>query len=344
MSDSPSVGLFAKNREPDDDRPGRRRAAQPRPGNRTATAASCSRRPSVRRPRILAASLSELQQVEGIGPKLAAAIVEHRNPEPRIREIERCRWPTYTCCERARPTIPGCWPRFAIRRASFIAGDSWSRATKWRSPSLARGGAPFTVASRPNDLPRGSPGGSTVISGLARGIDAAAHRGAFEAGGRTIAVAATGLAQVYPPEHKELAAEIAEHGAVVCGVAPRPGTDRRPLSATQPDHQRHIAGRDHHRGDPQKRRTAHGPARDGAGTGSLRPPGTNRQPDERRLPRPHPRRRAPCARRRRRSGSAWPAPHARRTQPDGNRPLAAGADPERSRADDPQSRDGRAAA
>lgn len=57
--------------------------------------------------------------------------------------------------------------------------------------------------------------GLVVVSGLARGIDAAAHRGALEAGGATIAVQACGLDQVYPREHRELAAEIARCGAVV---------------------------------------------------------------------------------------------------------------------------------
>src|SRR5262245_46870669 len=54
--------------------------------------------------------------------------------------------------------------------------------------------------------------GYTVISGLARGIDGAAHRGALVAGGRTIAVLAGGLAKIYPPEHADLAKEVQAAG------------------------------------------------------------------------------------------------------------------------------------
>lgn len=57
--------------------------------------------------------------------------------------------------------------------------------------------------------------GVTVVSGLARGIDGIAHRTALEAGGRTIAVLGSGLDVIYPAEHRSLAREIAQHGAVV---------------------------------------------------------------------------------------------------------------------------------
>lgn len=62
--------------------------------------------------------------------------------------------------------------------------------------------------------------GVTVISGLARGVDAAAHRGSLEAGGLTVAVLGCGIDRDYPRAHADLARRVADSGAVVSEYAP----------------------------------------------------------------------------------------------------------------------------
>ncbi len=67
--------------------------------------------------------------------------------------------------------------------------------------------------------------GVTVVSGLARGVDAVAHQAALAAGGRTLAVLGSGVDVIYPPEHHKLAERIIEHGALLSDYPP----------GTQPD-------------------------------------------------------------------------------------------------------------
>lgn len=80
--------------------------------------------------------------------------------------------------------------------------------------------------------------GVTVVSGLARGVDAAGHRGALAGGGRTIAVLGCGVDVIYPPEHRRLMAQIVEAGAVVSEFPP--GTP--PLKHQFPRRNRLISG------------------------------------------------------------------------------------------------------
>jgi DNA processing protein len=80
--------------------------------------------------------------------------------------------------------------------------------------------------------------GVNVVSGMARGVDAAAHRGALGAGGPTTAVWGSGPDRIYPPEHDQLAAGIAEHGALLSEYPP----GSPPLAHHFPERNRLIAG------------------------------------------------------------------------------------------------------
>jgi len=96
----------------------------------------------------------------------------------------------------------------APERAVAIVGTR--RASPW-AQALAR------------DLARALAGaGVWVVSGLARGIDAAAHKGALEAGGKTLAVLGSALDRIYPPEHRALAEQMSLATEFPFGTGPRP--------------------------------------------------------------------------------------------------------------------------
>jgi len=80
--------------------------------------------------------------------------------------------------------------------------------------------------------------GMTVISGLARGVDSVAHQATLKAGGRTIAVLGSGVDKIYPPEHRVLAEQMMERGAIISDYAP--GTP--PDASNFPPRNRIISG------------------------------------------------------------------------------------------------------
>ena len=80
--------------------------------------------------------------------------------------------------------------------------------------------------------------GITVISGLARGVDAVAHQTALKAGGRSIGVLGSGVDKIYPPEHRGMAEQMMQRGAIISDYAP--GTP--PDASNFPPRNRIISG------------------------------------------------------------------------------------------------------
>jgi len=165
---------------------------------------------------VLAASMSGLQKVEGIGPKLARAMSESCDDDRLTQEVERARAcgvrilcrqdEDYPASLRNISDPPIClYIRGELRPTDTIAVAivGSRRCSHYGREQAVRFGQSLANA------------GFTVVSGLAYGIDGAAHRGAVRTGGRTIAVLGNGLATVYPSEHAELADEVVEHGALV---------------------------------------------------------------------------------------------------------------------------------
>jgi len=165
---------------------------------------------------VFAASGSELLRVEGIGPKVSASITRGREFHEARQEWDACQATGTQLIFQSAKNYP-----VSLRETHdppavlYIRGDLQERDLLAVGIVGARQCTHYgrTQAHRlASQLARA---GITIISGLARGIDAAAHRGALEVGGRTIAVCAPGLGQIYPPEHRGLADEITQQGALL---------------------------------------------------------------------------------------------------------------------------------
>lgn len=165
---------------------------------------------------VLSASIAQLREVSGIGPKLAMAIFAEGTPDAARAEWERCRAAGARLLVRGTDDYPT-----PLDEIPDPPGVLYCRGDWRSSDQLAVGivGSRHCTPYGRQQAERLAGGlaraGVTVVSGLARGIDAAAHQGALDAGGRTLAVCATGLGTVYPPEHAELAIDITHAGALL---------------------------------------------------------------------------------------------------------------------------------
>jgi DNA processing protein len=164
---------------------------------------------------VLEAPAAALAGVEGVTARLAQALKSHRVPAAAAAEIETARRRGYqlvTMTAADYPPllreIPDPPPYLYVR--GTLGGELNPIAVVGSRQATAYGEAAARQIAA--DLARL---GFTVVSGMALGIDAAAHEGALGAGGRTVAVLGSGLDNVYPPQHRGLFARIAQNGAVV---------------------------------------------------------------------------------------------------------------------------------
>lgn len=169
---------------------------------------------------VLSASADDLQRVPGIGPKLAAAIgaidvaatqqalTRWQAAGVRILLRGASDYPSRLGGLPDAPPVLFCrgTPGQGDERAVALVGT--------RQPTVQGRHAAETLAA----VCAGR--GWTVVSGLANGIDTAAHQAALEAGGRTLAVLGSGVCAVYPPGNRALAGQIVERGALLSETHP----------------------------------------------------------------------------------------------------------------------------
>lgn len=164
----------------------------------------------------LAAPQSELVRLPGIGQKTAKRLRTLSNGDEAIEEIEQARdigLDLITCEDRRYPhnlRFIDDRPIVLYVKGEVTAADTQAlavvgsrRCTIYGKEQARR----FAAELAAMDF--------TIVSGLAYGIDKAAHEAALEAGGRTLAVLGSGFCQLYPNRHADLAERIAERGAVV---------------------------------------------------------------------------------------------------------------------------------
>lgn len=181
------------------------------------------------------------------GADLSRAVAAFRSrfgAVPRERLVEARRWRATAAAAGRRLLLlgqPGYPPQLAELAVPPIALEV-AGSTDLAAPAVAvvgsRRATPYGLGVTERFAAGLAEAGLLVVSGLARGVDAAAHRAALEAGGRTVAVLGSAHDRLYPPEHRELARRCCASGAVLTEFPP--GT--RPLPHHFPRRNRIIAG------------------------------------------------------------------------------------------------------
>ncbi|HAL44476.1 MAG: DNA protecting protein DprA [Planctomycetes bacterium GWF2_42_9] len=188
---------------------------------------------------ILGASAASLARVEGVGEKTAEKIFRSRNDFDVEKELELAdkfgvcildltdeRYPA--ALKKIYDPPPVIYIKGDVRPSDGLAvAIVGSRRCSTYGTEQAQRFAHLLAAA-----------GFTIVSGMARGIDSAAHLGALSAGGRTLAVQGCGLSHIFPPENKSLFDKISQSGACISELP----MEYEPLPENFPPRNRIIAG------------------------------------------------------------------------------------------------------
>ena len=188
---------------------------------------------------ILDAPLSQLREVPGVGSKISNAIGAARDQLDVESELALCRGNEIDILTTRDATYPRLLREIVDPPATlFVQGELKPADAVAIAIVGSRHATRYGIAQAERLAGGLARAGVTIISGLARGIDATAQQATLQAGGRTLAVLGGGLLNIYPPEHKELADDIRHQGAVLSEMPPR----FVPTSNSFPQRNRIISG------------------------------------------------------------------------------------------------------
>lgn len=170
----------------------------------------------------------QLQSIDGVGPALVKRLQAARTGRPLEKELnllDRHEAQFHTIID---PDYPQGLAR--LDDAPLVLYEIGGRIPHDDNAVAivgSRGCTPYGLRMAKRIATGLAQAGFTVISGLARGIDAMAHKAALDAGGRTLAVLGNGLSRVYPAEHADLAKAVIENGSLMAEAemsqSPQPG-------------------------------------------------------------------------------------------------------------------------
>ena len=189
--------------------------------------------------RALGASVSELMRIPGIGSRKAERIARSRNKLDVRSELQLAEKLGVTIINIADKRYP-----VLLKRINDPPAVLYIKGTLERTDAIGVaivGSRKCSMYGRQQASRLGyllSSAGLTIYSGMARGIDSAAHQGVLSAGRRTIAVQGCGLANIFPPENKRLFENIAKSGACISELPLK----YEPLAENFPPRNRIIAG------------------------------------------------------------------------------------------------------